>query len=171
MSTPDLHTFVISLQPSLLSEAAALTPNIDDAHDLVQDTILTALSSENIPARPSNIGSWLVTILKHLFHNEYHRERKLGVGFDSWDESNALQMARHSVVGSPEDAVLSADITDALAMLDEDNRRLFSLHLAGYKYVEIARRMQLPLGTVKSRIWQVRNRMQQLLADYRTEVD
>jgi RNA polymerase sigma-70 factor (ECF subfamily) len=55
-----------------------------------------------------------------------------------------------------------------LASFSQEYRQPFAMHLAGYKYEMIAESMNLPIGTVKSRIFFARKRLQQLLKDYRT---
>lgn len=168
MNKPDLHNYIVGLQPSLMSMAISLTPNRDDADDLVQDTILTALSSDaTVNIEHHNLKNWLLTILRHLFHNEYHRTKRLGITWDTCDESNPCLADGFTGLSRPDEAIARIEVTEALANIDEEGRRPFSMYLAGYKYVEIARHLGVPLGTIKSRISATRARLQQQLADYR----
>lgn len=167
MSYLDLHSNIIRLQPSLYQLAASLTSNSDDAHDLVQDTILNALTSTHSYIDLHNIKDWLFGILRHILDNEYRRESKLGITFAPCEETSQLRMSHHSAIPSPEGTIATNDLKLALESLDEESRMAFSMHLAGYKYVEIAERIGVPVGTIKSRIYNIRVRMQELLSDYR----
>ncbi|MDE7032268.1 MAG: RNA polymerase sigma factor, partial [Muribaculaceae bacterium] len=68
---------------------------------------------------------------------------------------------------TPEGSYSVSEISDSISDLPEEFRIPFSMHVAGYRYNEIAEHMQLPLGTVKSRIFFARKKLQQRFADYR----
>ena len=63
--------------------------------------------------------------------------------------------------------VAAGEISDAINSFSDDYRIPFTMHVSGYKYNEIAEKMNLPLGTVKSRIFFARQRLQKMLKDYR----
>jgi RNA polymerase sigma-70 factor (ECF subfamily) len=72
-----------------------------------------------------------------------------------------------SGIESPEGTYGAGEISDAINAFPEEYRVPFSMHIAGYKYNEIADKMHLPLGTVKSRIFFARKKLQHDFADYR----
>jgi RNA polymerase sigma-70 factor (ECF subfamily) len=78
-----------------------------------------------------------------------------------------LNLPQDSGFSSPESTYAEKEITDAINSFADEYRIPFSMHLAGYKYNEIAEEMNLPLGTVKSRIFFARQRLQLMLKDYR----
>ena len=78
--------------------------------------------------------------------------------------SNLSQRSRFE---SPEESYGAAEITAAINEFPEEYRVPFSMHVAGYKYNEIAEHMNLPLGTVKSRIFFARKKLQERFVDYR----
>ncbi|MDE6467768.1 MAG: RNA polymerase sigma factor, partial [Muribaculaceae bacterium] len=78
-----------------------------------------------------------------------------------------LNLSQDSGIESPEDSYGASEIADAINEFSDEYRIPFSMHVAGYKYNEIAEKMNLPLGTVKSRIFFARKKLQERFADYR----
>lgn len=157
---------LIELQSKMLNFAYTLTSNRDDAYDLLQDTTLKALDNEAKYAQNVNFKGWVFTIMRNIFINGYRRKSRSGVISDPADRLAHIDIAQDSVAESPEDAYGAGEITRAISAFPEEYRRPFAMHLAGYKYSEIARKMNLPLGTVKSRIYVARKRLQEQFSDY-----
>ena len=86
---------------------------------------------------------------------------------DTSDNLYHLNLSQDSGIDSPEDSYGATEIQVAINELSADYREPFSMHVAGYKYEEIAQQLSLPLGTVKSRIYYARKRLQERFADYR----
>ncbi|MBO4978028.1 MAG: RNA polymerase sigma factor [Muribaculaceae bacterium] len=158
------QTRLIALQRNLLNFAYSLTANRDDAYDLLQDTTLKVLDSESKYRNNTNFKGWVFTIMRNLFINNYRISVRNTVVTDSTDEQVLLNLSGESTGYEPEGAITALEIRRALNSLPDDYRRPFALFLQGYKYKEIAARYGLPLGTVKSRIFMARQRMQHLLA-------
>ena len=78
-----------------------------------------------------------------------------------------LNLSQDSGIETPEGSLSAGEITAAINEFPEKYRVPFSMHVAGYKYNEIAEKMNLPLGTVKSRIFFARQELQTRFADYR----
>ena len=78
-----------------------------------------------------------------------------------------LNLSQDSGLETPEGSFAASEITDAINSFSDEYRVPFSMHVAGYKYNEIAEKMSLPLGTVKSRIFFARKKLQEQFADYR----
>ncbi len=142
MGSSNFQTKLLSLQSNLLNFAYILTSNRDDAYDLLQDTTLKALDNEDKVVRSATI----IDQTEDLYH---------------------LNLPQDSGFETPEGSVAAKEITAAINSFSDDYRIPFSMHVAGYKYNEIAEKMNLPLGTVKSRIFFARQRLQQSLKDYR----
>lgn len=168
MGQDTFRTRLLAVQRNLLSFAYTLTADRDDAYDLLQDTTLKALDSEDKYVENTNFKGWVFTIMRNLFINRYRQAVRNNVIADRTDDEIFLNISQDSGFDTPEGAVSVHQISDVLNSFDEQFRRPFSLYIAGYKYAEIAERMHLPLGTVKSRIFQARKRLQQELGeDYR----
>ena len=87
---------------------------------------------------------------------------------DKTENLYQLDMAQDSGLESPEGSYAVGEITAAINSFGDEYRVPFSMHVSGYKYSEIAEKMNLPLGTVKSRIYFARQRLQARLKDYKT---
>ena len=156
----------MSIQSKMLKFAYMLTSNRDDAYDLLQDTTLKVLDNESKYAENINFRGWVFTIMRNIFINNYRRRVRSATIVDSTEDLARLNLAQDSAEESPEGAYGVNEITEAINNFSEDFRIPFSMHIAGYKYSEIAEKMQLPLGTVKSRIYVARKRLQQMFVDY-----
>lgn len=167
MSTDTFQTRLLSVQRNLLNFAYSLTSNREDAYDLLQDTTLKALDSEDKYVENTNFKGWVFTIMRNLFINKYRQNMRLSVVVDHSDDLYQLNISQDSGLETPEGAVATHEITRVIDSFAPEFRRPFSMFLAGYKYAEIAEQMGLPLGTVKSRIFLARKKLQSVLADYR----
>lgn len=167
MGSNTFQTKLLSVQRNLLNFAYALTSNRDDAYDLLQDTTLKALDSEDKYVENVNFKGWIFTIMRNLFINKYRKEARSVVIVDQSDDLYQLNFSQDSGFDSPEGAINAKEIQAAISSFSDDYRRPFTLFISGYRYAEIAKQMNLPLGTVKSRIHQARIRLQSMLADMR----
>ena len=169
MGTTAFQENLTKLQDNLLNFAYKLTSNRDDAYDLLQDTTLKALDNEDKYADNTNFKGWVFTIMRNLFINNYRRNARAATIVDTTDNLYHLNLSQDSGLESPEDSYGAKEITSAIAEFSDEYRIPFSMHVAGYKYSEIAEEMDLPLGTVKSRIFFARRKLQERFADYRYE--
>lgn len=160
---------LLSVQRNLLNFAYALTSNRDDAYDLLQDTTLKALDNKDKYVANTNFKGWVFTIMRNLFINKYRQNLRLSVVIDRSDDLYQLNVSQDSGLETPEGSVAVREISKVLAGFPPEFKVPFSMFLSGYKYSEIAEHMNLPLGTVKSRIFLARRRLQQILSDYRYE--
>jgi RNA polymerase sigma-70 factor (ECF subfamily) len=166
MITSTFQTKLLGLQHNLLNFAYILTSNRDDAYDLLQDTTLKALDNEDKYIDNVNFKGWVFTIMHNIFVNNYRKGVRTASVIEQPEDLYQLLLIQDSSMNTPEGAIAEKDITAAINSFSDDYRVPFSLHVAGYKYSEIADKLQLPLGTVKSRIFFVRQRLQSLLKDY-----
>ncbi len=167
MASETFQNKLLSVQSNLLSFAYTLTSNREDAYDLLQDTTLKALDNEDKYVENVNFKGWVFTIMRNLFINKYRRNVRSAVIIDSSDDLYILNVSQDSGFETPDGALSAKEISDMIAGFSEELRVPFSMYLAGYKYAEIAERMVLPLGTVKSRIFMARKRLQRTLGGYR----
>jgi RNA polymerase sigma-70 factor (ECF subfamily) len=162
---------------ALYGSALRLTRNRQDAEDLLQETFLRAYSHYDGFTEGTNLKAWLFRILKNAFINGYRRARvgprevDLGSGGDE-----ALDAARAKAPGTrkdptPEegllDAALDAGVAEALAALPEDFRLVVELvDLQDFSYREVADILEVPLGTVMSRLYRGRRLLESALLEY-----
>ena len=167
MATSAFQNNLMSLQSNLLNFAYMLTSNRDDAYDLLQDTTLKALDNEEKYAENTNFKAWVMTIMRNIFINNYRRTQRNATVVDTTDNLYLINLSSESTLETPEDSFGAGEISDAIREMEEDYRVPFTMHVQGYKYNEIAEKMDLPLGTIKSRIFYARKRLQTRFADYR----
>ncbi len=158
---------LLGMQGNLLSFAMKLTLNSDEAHDLVQDTTLKALNNEEKFVDNANFKGWMMTIMRNIFINNYRKVVRSATIIDQTEDLYHLNLPQESGLETPEGTVAAGEISAAINSFSDEYRVPFTMHVAGYKYNEIAEKMNLPLGTVKSRIFFARKRLQEMLKDYR----
>lgn len=158
---------LLGLQDNLLNFAYMLTANREEAKDLLQDTTLKALDNEDKYIDNVNFKGWVFTIMRNIFINNYRRVVRNQTIIDQTEDLYHLNLPQDSGFASPEGSFTVKEITTAINSFSEEYRIPFSMHVPGYKYHEIAEKMDLPLGTVKSRIFFARQRLQEMLKDYK----
>ncbi|MCX5768037.1 MAG: sigma-70 family RNA polymerase sigma factor [Gemmatimonadetes bacterium] len=158
---------------ALRSFALKLTRATDDADDLVSDTMLRAFQRWEQYRLGTNIRAWLFTILYHVFVSRKRRvdarEVQTVENEDGW--------TGHELVGEadPEgafyDSFLDEEITTAIAQLPDEYRDAVVMSdLQGMRYAEIAQQLDVPEGTVKSRLFRGRRLLQKELEQYAVEM-
>ncbi len=158
---------LVSLQSSLLHFAYSLTSNRDDAYDLLQDTTLKALDNRDKYIDNTNFKGWVFTIMRNIFINNYRRVVRNQTIVDQSDDLHLLNVVQDSGLDTPEGVFAMHEINKCINSFNAEYREPFSMFVSGYKYHEIAEKMALPLGTVKSRIFFARKKLQMSLKDYR----
>ncbi|MDE5749587.1 MAG: sigma-70 family RNA polymerase sigma factor [Duncaniella sp.] len=166
MASKEFQTKLMSLQANMLNFAYMLTSNRDNAYDLLQDTTLKVLDNEEKYVENTNFKGWVFTIMRNIFINNYRKVARSATVLDTTDDLYHLNISQDSGLETPEGSYGAGEITDAINSFSDDYRIPFSMMLAGYKYAEIAEKMNLPLGTVKSRIFFARKRLQDRFSDY-----
>jgi RNA polymerase sigma-70 factor (ECF subfamily) len=103
--------------------------------------------------------------MRNIFINQYRRRVKSGTIFDN---SKDLFLITNTTSNeeTPLELISVKDINRKIASLNEEYRTPFEMHFAGYKYKEIADKLDIPIGTVKSRIFIARKRLMDQLPDY-----
>ncbi len=156
---PEIRDALLAAVPSLRAFAISLSGQVDRADDLVQDTLLRALSHIDRFERGTNLNAWLFTILRNLFHSEYRKRRR---EVEDPDGSYAGRLKTQPEQGSRLDF---EDFRTALAKLPHDQREaLLLVGASGFSYEEAANICECAVGTIKSRVNRARSRLATLLA-------
>jgi len=142
---------------SLYGTALRLTGNPADAEDLVQDTYLKAFRSSHQFQPGTNLKAWLFTILHNTFLNRRRRAVKEPVGVEPEEIERAVSSGFGGRVETPEQLLmrdsLDGDLQAALDGLPENFRQAVWLRdVEEFSYAEIAKALDVPIGTVMSRI-------------------
>ena len=158
---------LLGLQGNLLNFAYQLTTDRERAQDLLQDTTLKALDNEDKYVDNINFKGWIFTIMRNIFINNYRQTVRKATVIDQTEDLYHLNICQDSGLNTPEGSYAVKEISTALNAFSDDYKIPFNMFVAGYKYNEIAAKMNLPLGTVKSRIFFARKRLREQLKDYR----
>ncbi|MDE5663965.1 MAG: RNA polymerase sigma factor [Muribaculaceae bacterium] len=167
-SNDSFKSRLVGLQSNLLSFAYQLTSNREAAQDLLQDTTLKALDNEDKYVDNTNFKGWIFTIMRNIFINNYRQNVRQATVVDKTDDLYHLNISQDSGLTTPEGSYAVKEISQALNNFADEYRIPFNMYVAGYKYHEIAEKLGLPLGTVKSRIFFARKRLRSELADYQS---
>lgn len=166
MSQVQFNNELLALEDSLKYYALSLTSDIDKANDLLQETFLKALTYQDKFAENTNFKAWVYTIMKNTFINDYRKASKSKNSLSGSNSEFHLLIAKDKVYPAPDSFYSTNEIEKTIEQLDEEFRIPFQMFLDGYKYKEIADKLVLPLGTVKSRIFFTRKRLSASLKEF-----
>lgn len=155
----------------LHSFAYNLTKNTEDAKDLYQETAYRAMTNMDKFRAGTNFKAWLFTIMKNIFINNYRKRTKSNTIIDSTDNLYFLNSGDVSISNHAETNMLMDELTGMIEHLDGSIRVPFMMHYQGYKYQEIADYLDLPLGTVKSRIFFARKELKETIQKKYQHID
>ena len=163
MNTLQFQQKLVGLQENMLNFALMLTADRDDAQDLLQDTTLKVLNNQEKFVDNVNFKGWVLTVMRNIFINNYHKVVRTQTIVDSSADLYNLNVTSDSGFDSPDSSYQIQEISKAIEQLNDDLRVPFSMFVTGYKYHEIAEKLDLPLGTIKSRIFFARQELQKVL--------
>lgn len=160
----------LSYVDSLYGTALRLTRRAADAEDLVQDTYLKAFRASTQFQRGTNLKAWLFTILHNTFRNiKRHDGRSpVDVNSDTVEQAADLRAEQHTPEQLLTRATLDTDLQHALDALPDAFRQAVWLRdVEEFSYAEIASMLDVPIGTVMSRISRGRRMLYERLAPTR----
>jgi RNA polymerase sigma-70 factor (ECF subfamily) len=152
MSIQEFDYLLVQNYGFLKPIAISLTRDTDNANNLVQETLYKALSNREKYQSGTNIRAWLSIIMRNTFINEYRRRSISRKIFANTSADSYAGISERLVSNYAESGINVKEIKKEIARLPEIFRLPFLLHLEGYRYDEIAGKMNEPLGTIKSRI-------------------
>jgi RNA polymerase sigma-70 factor, ECF subfamily len=166
MTSNEFSSSIIGLKGNLQKYAMSLTLDRDNALDLVQDTFLKAIQNQDKFIDETNLKAWIFTIMKNTFINNYRRKMRENTMMDGTQELYYINLPSDKGSISPESRYAENEISKAINSLESEYREPFRMHVEGFKYEEIAEKLDLKLGTVKSRIFFARQKLMNVLKDY-----
>lgn len=166
MNKFEFNNLVIQHADSLRLYARNFTREQEDANDLVQDTLLKAVTYFNNFREGTNLKGWLYTIMKNTFINNYRRITKLNTFLTKEEEISPANLMVSASYNQGENAFVAADIHNTLNSLSKEYYIPFTMYYEGYKYHEISEHLNIPIGTVKTRIHMARKAMKRKLGAY-----
>ncbi|WP_293905851.1 MULTISPECIES: RNA polymerase sigma factor [unclassified Sphingobacterium] len=155
-------------RPTLKYLAAQFTNDPDEREDLVQETMVRSLASIEKFLKHPKLMSWLYIIMKNTYINQYTRNKRL----ENYRSEYISTGYRNEITTNRgENNFIASDIQHALNNLSKDYYNAFAMFLEGFKYYEIAEHLQIPEGTVKTRIHMARKALQKQLKIYSKSID
>lgn len=170
--------YALDYVDQLYAAAMRMTRNPQDAEDLVQEAYTKAYSAFHQYKPGTNLKAWLYRILTNTYINTYRKAQRQPqqTQTDTVEDWQMAQAAEHLPGGlrSAEtealDRLPDSDIKDALAQIPEEFRlTVYFTDVEGFAYKEVAQILDVPIGTVMSRLHRGRKLLRELLADYAAE--
>lgn len=151
-----------AISNSLKAFSMKLTGNSDDAEDLYQDTALRIITNADKYNQGTNFKAWAVTIMRNIFINNYRKKMRRNLIVDQTPNNYYIDSGDRPVDNDGEAQVAFKELTAMVDALPDDFRIPFMMAYQGYKYDEIAEELDSPLGTIKSRIFFARRKLQKM---------
>ena len=176
-SAPSVRSFDDEALPhldALYRVALRLTGDPAQAEDLVQDTMLKAYRSWRQYRPGTNAKGWLLTILRNTFINDYRRRKLEPIAMDL-EAAEPHAITREMAESDPEGAffsqIVDEKVLEAIDALPTEVREVLVLSdMEGMSYADIAETLQVPVGTVKSRLFRARRQLQGILYAHAVEM-
>lgn len=166
MTTYDFNQLLLSNVHYLKPFAFTLTRDNESAKDLMQETLLRALSNHEKYNVGTNIKAWMYTIMRNIFINDYRKKIRQQTVFDNTNNDFLLNNNQSAVANVAEINLSVKEIRHSINNLPDIFRFPFTMYFDGYKYNEISLRLNEPLGTIKSRIHFARKLLKEQLSRY-----
>lgn len=150
------------LNNQLLGFAIRLTRNKEDAKDLMQETMIRAFIHCERFTEGTNFKAWLTTIMRNNFINDYRKN----VSRKNWKyrlAGDEFELDKQYVINQGPSMMMMQELDSLMDKLSDGSRIPFDLFFNGYKYTEIAEQLDLPIGTVKSRIFFARKKLRNIV--------
>lgn len=157
---------VASLRPTLKTFTRKFTTDREESQDLVQDTILKALTYCTKFREDTNLKGWLFTIMRNTYINNYRKTQRAKTSLDNTKELFHLNVEDHHTFNRPESTFEFKEVWQNVNNIKDELLIPFKMYTSGYKYHEISDHLKIPIGTVKNRIFHARKEIQKKLVGY-----
>jgi RNA polymerase sigma-70 factor (ECF subfamily) len=149
----------------LFAFALRLTRSNNDAQDLMQETALRAYKHRDKFTLGTNFKSWASTIMRNTFINTYRKEKNRKAISQPFEDISFALENTNAIPNQGEHDIRVSELTRMLQSVGELYSVPFLMFYQGYEYQEIAAHLDIPIGTVKSRIFFCRKRMKKLIGN------
>lgn len=166
MEKADFTQGILAIEQDLRRFAYKLTSDRESANDLVQDCVLQALDNKEKFTHAKNLKGWMYTIMRNIFINNYRRAaREMNLIDDSYSITQQSLIEDEDSIRF-EFAYDMKELRRIVQTIPDEMKIPFQMFVAGFKYREIAEKLDLPMGTVKSRLFFIRKRLKEELKDF-----
>ncbi len=166
MTAIEITKEIGKLEKNLFEFALKLTKDKVEADDLYQETAYRAIKNSHQFKPNTNLKGWLITIMRNIFINAYRRKRIRQTFQDGSANNYLLESLNNSVTNDGAIIVDYEELRSLINKLEDFYKVPFILAYQGYKYDEIATELNIPLGTVKSRIYMAKRQLRALIKAY-----
>jgi RNA polymerase sigma factor (sigma-70 family) len=157
---------IARLRATLKLFTRRFTSDREESSDLVQDTLLKALMHKDKFTQGTNLKGWLFIIMRNTFINNYRRNQHTKILRDHTKDLYFLNVEDRHTFNCPDSRYEYFDIWKNVNQLRDELLIPFKMYTSGHKYHEIADHLQLPIGTVKNRIFHARKEIRKKLTGY-----
>ena len=166
MTSVDFGYRIEALTGSLKPYALKLTRDNEDANDLLRETIFKAYSNKIKFEEGTNLKAWMYTIMRNTFITNYQRMVRRKTFIDTSENNYYIDSGSTAIENRAQGSFAMKDINEAIDGLKDIYKIPFTLYFRGFRYYEIAERLQIPIGTVKNRIHIARKELKDALKVY-----
>jgi len=152
----------------LFAFALRLTRSRQDAEDLMQETQIKAYKYRDNFAEGTNFKSWISTIMRNTFINQYRKRKTRRHLNQPTTEVTENIISKNVVANSGEQNLRMQEMKRMMNSIGKIYSIPFMMFYRGYEYQEIARELNIPIGTVKSRIFSARVKMKAMIGERRS---
>ena len=153
---------ITKINNSLHAFSLKLTGNMDDAEDLYQDTVLRIITNAEKFNEGTNFKAWAITIMRNIFINNYRKKMRRNLIVDQTPNNYYINSGVRTIDNGGEGNMAYKELMAMVDVLPSDFRVPFMMAHQGFKYDEIAEKLDSPLGTIKSRIFFARKKLQKM---------
>ena len=165
MTTAQFNEFYNANIIALENFAKKLTKDRVEAEDLVQETAIKAFRGMHTFKEGTSFKSWSFTILKNTFITKYNKRKKRNIVNAPIEDFTYALSSRHAVRNDAVSQLKVKEIKGCIKKLSPKSKMPFLMHVEGYQYNEIADSLDIPIGTVKSRINYARTKLKSIMED------
>jgi RNA polymerase sigma-70 factor (ECF subfamily) len=170
MTSIEFQENLLPIRNLLFAFAMKLTRNQEDAKDLMQETLMRAYGNLHRFQSGTNFKAWISTIMRNSFINNY-RKMKTRKQVEKPVEDFLFAVESTSISDNAFSIIMHQELTNLVDRLDDGYKVPFLMYFQGYHYNEISQKMEIPMGTVKSRIFFARKKLKNMVKEQYGEVD
>ena len=152
MTALEFGSKIENLTSSLKPYALKLTKDGEEANDLIQETMFKAFRNRDKFQEGTNLKAWMYTIMRNTFITNYQRMMRRNTFIDTTENNHFLNSTHTVIENGANGNFVMKDIQAAINALKDMYKEPFTMYFRGFKYHEIAEKLNIPIGTVKNRI-------------------
>ena len=162
MTVTEFNQNLESIESLLFGFAMRLTRNKENAKDLMQETLMRCFDKRHRFEIGTNFKSWTTTVMYNSYINHYRKGKTKNKIIKPVGDYNLI-VENKSMQGNAFSNIMMKELKNMVSTLSEDYRVPFKMYVEGYQYEEIASDLDIPIGTVKSRIFYARKKLKAMV--------